>query len=98
MKEIRNNGLCIEINTSGLRKPVREMYPSESILHIAREIGVPLTLGSDAHDPADVGADFASAAELIERYGNGRISVFEARQRREVRISKLASRKTLRTA
>lgn len=98
MKEIRRNGLCIEINTSGLRKPVKEMYPSESILKIAHETGVPLTLGSDSHDPADVGADFAAASELIERYGNGRISVFSGRERREVRISNLAARKALRTA
>ncbi len=98
MKEIRKNNLCIEINTSGLRKPVEEMYPAESILQIARETGVPLTLGSDAHDPADVGADFARAVELIERYGNGRISVFERRQRREVQISKVTAGTTLRRA
>lgn len=98
MKEIRRNGLCIEINTSGLRKPVREMYPSESILAIAKEVGVPLTLGSDAHDPADVGADFAAAIELIGKYGNGRISTFERRERREVPVSSMRAEKQLRSA
>lgn len=89
MKVIRDNGLCIEINTSGLRKPVREMYPAESILAVARETGVPLTLGSDAHSPGDVGADFERAVGLIERYGNGRICVFDRRRRSEVRVSKM---------
>ncbi|MEX1139267.1 MAG: histidinol-phosphatase HisJ [Bacteroidota bacterium] len=98
MKEIRRNNLCIEINTSGLRKPVKEMYPSESILKIAHEIGVPLTLGSDAHDPADVGADFTRAIALVEQYGNGRISVFERRERSEVAVSKMRAGKTLRRA
>jgi histidinol-phosphatase (PHP family) len=87
MRVIRDNGLCIEINTSGLRKPVREMYPSESILAVAHEAGVPLTLGSDAHAPGDVAADFDRAVGLIERYGNGRICVFERRQRREVKVA-----------
>jgi len=98
MDEIRKNNLCIEINTSGLRKPIKEMYPAESILEIARETGVPLTLGSDAHDPADVGADFTRAVELIELYGNGRISVFRGRERSEVRVSKLTAGQTVRTA
>ncbi|MEX2116251.1 MAG: histidinol-phosphatase HisJ [Bacteroidota bacterium] len=98
MKEVRKNNICIEINTSGLRKPVKEMYPSEAILKIAHETGVLLTLGSDAHDPGDVGADFPKAIELIERYGNGRISVFVGRERSEVPVSKLTAGKALRRA
>jgi histidinol-phosphatase (PHP family) len=91
MSVIRDSGMCIEINTSGLRKPVREVYPSEQILAVAREFGVPITLGSDAHHPDDVARDFHLAVELIERYAGGRISVFEQRQRREERITTLKS-------
>ncbi|HLA69735.1 MAG TPA: histidinol-phosphatase HisJ [Bacteroidota bacterium] len=86
MKIIAEHGVCIEINTSGLRKPVREIYPSESILAMAKEFGVPLTLGSDAHSPEDVAKDFDKAVALVERYGGGKITVFEQRNRREVSV------------
>jgi histidinol-phosphatase (PHP family) len=88
MKVIAENGLCIEINTSGLRKPVKELYPSEAILALAKEFTIPLTLGSDAHAPDDVARDFDKAVELVERYGGGKITVFDQRNRREVVVHK----------
>lgn len=89
LESIKKNDLCLEINTSGLRKPVREVYPSESILSIAKELKIPLTLGSDAHAPDDVARDFSLGVELIERYGNGRIAVFEKRERMEVSVTRI---------
>lgn len=86
-KEVKAANMAVEINTAGLRKPVKEIYPSEQILQIIREYKIPLTLGSDAHSPDDVGRDFDLARQLIEQYGGGRISVFTNRQRSEVKIS-----------
>lgn len=91
LEAIKRNNLCIEINTSGLRKPEKETYPSEAILKIAKELRIPLTLGSDAHKPYDVGKDFDLALAFIERYGNGKICVFEKRQRKEAKVSALKS-------
>ncbi len=88
LEAIKKNDLCIEINTSGLRKPVKEIYPGEEILTIARELNIPLTIGSDAHSPEDVGRDFVLATELVERFGNGHIAIFENRVRKEIAISK----------
>jgi histidinol-phosphatase (PHP family) len=84
---IKDNGLCIEINTSGLRKPVNEIYPSREILMMIKKMEIPLTLGSDAHDPRDVGASFDLAVEMIREFGRGMISLFQRRQRTEVPIS-----------
>jgi histidinol-phosphatase (PHP family) len=89
MTQIKNAGICIEINTSGLRKPEKEMYPSERILAIARELQIPLTIGSDAHTPEDVGRDFDTIVDLVEAYGRGKISLFDKRERTEVKISRL---------
>lgn len=86
MKVIAENDLCVEINTSGLRKPVKEIYPSEDILALAKEFKIPLTLGSDAHSPEDVGRDFGQAVALVERYGAGKITIFDQRKRREVAV------------
>lgn len=85
-KVVKESGMAVEINTSGLRKPVKEIYPGEQILRIISEYEIPLTLGSDAHRPTDIGRDFDLARQLVEKYGKGKISVFTKRQRSEVRI------------
>ena len=89
MQVIRDHDLAIEINTSGLRKPVAEPYPGAELLALAKELRVPITLGSDAHVPEDVAAGFTEAVELLEHYARGRLSVFEKRQRKDVRVSRL---------
>lgn len=86
MKVIAHHDMCLEINTSGLRKPIQEIYPAEPILALAQEFRIPLTLGSDAHSPGDVARDFDKAVALVDRYGKGCITVFEQRNRREVSV------------
>jgi len=53
LKEAGKAGMAIEINTSGLRKPVGRQYPSPEILKMAALNGLKLTLGSDAHSPQE---------------------------------------------
>ncbi|MFA6542145.1 MAG: histidinol-phosphatase HisJ [Bacteroidota bacterium] len=86
LKIVKDSGMAVEINTSGLRKPVKEQYPSEQILSIVSEYHIPLTLGSDAHTPGDVGRDFDIARQLVEKYGGGKISLFTKRKRSETTI------------
>ncbi len=86
MRVIKKNDLCIEINTSGMQKPAREIYPSIAILALAKEYRIPLTLGSDAHRPEDVGRDFDIAYPLLEEYGNGKVATFSRRQRTMVKL------------
>lgn len=74
-----SNGMAIEINTSGLRKAAEEMYPSLDILKLASEKGMKLTLGSDAHIPGEVAADFADAVRLAKTAGFTELTVFEKR-------------------
>lgn len=76
----RSSGVAIEINTSGLRKPVKEIYPEISVLRIYRKHGVPIVFGSDAHAPGDVGADFAAAAELAREAGYREYCVYAKRK------------------
>lgn len=89
LHQIKKAGLCIEINTSGLRRPEHEPYPSEKVLAIAHELKIPLTLGSDAHSPDQVGMDFDVAIGLIEKYASGKISVFDRRKRTELKVTHL---------
>jgi histidinol-phosphatase (PHP family) len=63
------NDVAIEINTAGLRKDCKEMYPSPQIMRMAGEYKVPLTFGSDAHAPGEVGMNFAEAIQLARASG-----------------------------
>ena len=62
-------GCAIELNTAGLRKDCREIYPAADLLQLAFAKNVPITFGSDAHDPAEVGHAFAEAVALARRTG-----------------------------
>ena len=55
-----------EVNSAGLRYPVQEIYPGPELLQIFFAHGLPVTLGSDAHRPEDVGAGLPQALELIK--------------------------------
>jgi histidinol-phosphatase (PHP family) len=57
------------LNTAGLRKECREIYPSAELLKMARARIVPITFGSDAHAPVEVGMNFAEAVALARTVG-----------------------------
>ncbi len=61
VERVARTGTAVEINTAGLRKPVAEMYPGPDLLGLLYRSGVPLTFGSDAHRPEEVGTDFVGA-------------------------------------
>jgi histidinol-phosphatase (PHP family) len=79
-------GVAVEVNTAGLRKPVREIYPSLAFLETCRRRGVPATTGSDAHTPSDVGAGMTPARELLMRAGYDSVVVFRHRVPQEVAL------------
>lgn len=74
-------GVAIELNTAGLRKDCREIYPSRAILALAHELGVAITFGSDAHAPGEVGMDFTAAVELARSVGYRDCVRFAGRRR-----------------
>lgn len=86
LRAVRQAGMTMEVNTSGLRKPCKEIYPSARILEMAFQEKVPVTLGSDSHDPKDVGADFDKAVALIKDVGYVSIWRYESRRRIEIRL------------
>jgi histidinol-phosphatase (PHP family) len=65
----KKSGCAIELNTAGLRKDCKEIYPSRQILEFAFQKGVPITFGSDAHAPSEVGMNFAGAIQLAHDAG-----------------------------
>ncbi|HUF62819.1 MAG TPA: histidinol-phosphatase [Verrucomicrobiales bacterium] len=80
----RRRGIALEINTSGLRKPIGEAYPEPAFLELAQEAGLDLVISSDAHAPEDVGAGFPEAIDLARRAGFTHTTLFEKRRRRSI--------------
>ena len=81
LKAIANHGIAMELNASGLTKPCKEMFPAEHVLKRALELGIPLTLGSDAHDPAKLGDGLPEARRQLWDIGFRELAVFEGRRR-----------------
>ncbi len=86
VETIGKSGMCVEINTSGLRKPCHEIYPSEKLLRMCFNNGVPISFGSDAHAPEDVGNGFDQAIALARRVGYEEITRFTQRKRDSVNL------------
>lgn len=80
-------GTAIELNTAGLRKECREIYPNPQLLAMAFDRQVPITFGSDAHAPGEVGADFGQAVDLALRVGYRSSVRFEQRRRIDGAVS-----------
>lgn len=66
---LAETGTAFEINTAGLRKECRELYPAVEFLRLTRSAGVPLLINSDAHAPEEVGAGFAEAVAAAKQAG-----------------------------
>ena len=81
LRAVKESDVAIEVSTAGLRKPCREIYPSEEFLRLTQQLEIPITLGSDAHIPPDTGADFDKAVALARRCGYDKICRFTKRQR-----------------
>ena len=50
----RDTGRRVELSTAGWRKGVGDYYPARGLLERFCRAGVPITVGSDAHVPADM--------------------------------------------
>ena len=93
LDRIAATGIAMEINTSGLHKVIREMNPGPIFLKEMCERQIPVVIGSDAHVPERVGADFEQALDNLEAAGYRSTLVFAERRAREIPIS--LSRETL---
>jgi histidinol-phosphatase (PHP family) len=80
----KKHNCAIELNTAGLRKDCKEIYPNCEILQLAFQKGVPITFGSDAHVPGEVGMNFAEAVQLARSVGYQESCRFTQRKRRLV--------------
>lgn len=74
-------GKGIELNTAGLAKGMREPNPCMGVIRRYRELGGEVvTVGSDAHSPAQVARSFDRAAGFLRDCGFRHYAVFSGRK------------------
>lgn len=75
----------IEVNTSGLYYACNEMFPSPVLLEMMCRAGVPCTVGTDAHTPANVTRNIEDAYRLMYEAGYREVTVpMRGRDRRTI--------------
>jgi len=79
LRAIKETNMVIELNGAGLRKPIKEIYPSQTLLEVAYELNIPITFSSDAHSVEQVGFGYNKAIEIAKRVGYTKAVTFEQR-------------------
>ena len=78
-KKIIEKGLCLEINTSGLRQDMGVTMPDYDLVKLYRDCGGELiTVGSDAHEPQDIGMNISDVYTMAKDIGFKYITVYSS--------------------
>jgi histidinol-phosphatase (PHP family) len=74
---VKQKGCIVEVNTRGIYKGrSNELFPNLTALKRIKELGIPVTLSSDAHAPEDLSKEFPHALEVIKSAGIKELMVF----------------------
>lgn len=74
---VKQKGCIVEVNTRGIYKGrSNEFFPNLTALKRIRELGIPVTLSSDAHAPEDLSKEFPYALEVIKNAGIQELMIF----------------------
>lgn len=79
-KSIIEQGIALEVNSSGLRQPYGDLFPGYRLIRRYRELGGAfVSLGSDAHSADFLGFGINAAAEMAKTAGIRYLVYFEER-------------------
>jgi histidinol-phosphatase (PHP family) len=78
-----SSGTCLEVSSAGLRRPVEEAYPAMTLLKMACERGVGITLASDAHEPEEVASRYDELVSWAREAGYTKLTIFDQRTGRQ---------------
>ncbi len=81
MEDIKLSNMVLEINSAGLRKPIKEQYPSKELLELAYDLDIPITFGSDAHAISQIGYGYEDVKALAKDIGYKECVYFKNKQR-----------------
>jgi histidinol-phosphatase (PHP family) len=87
MDTIEKTEKVVEINTSGILKGLSNHFPSDFIVKELIQRKIPLTLGSDAHKPEQVGFMFDNFINKAKKWNLTHLYLFNKRELQPVRIT-----------
>lgn len=67
---VEKSEMAIEINHSGLYKPVNERYPNDRLIEEILNRQIPITFGSDSHDPKLIGYKFEETLQKLSHFAS----------------------------
>ena len=87
---LKSHRVGIEVNPSGWRHGIRDVYPIKGFLETANKAGVEkVTIGSDCHSWESLGKNTLKAARRLEEAGYDHLCVFEGRRNRKIDLSEV---------
>ena len=81
LQAIKKSNMVLELNAAGLRKPIGEIYPSQSLLEVAYELDIPITFSSDAHAVEQIGFKYEQVTRLAKEVGYTKAVTFQGRDK-----------------
>lgn len=89
LKTLRDNGMVMEISAAGMRKPCHDFYPCPTIMAMAAEMHVPVTLVSDAHGVEEIGKNYAQLVNYAKAFGFKEHTIFANGKRSQLPICRV---------
>jgi len=86
IKAIKKSRMVVEISSAGLRKPVKEIYPSPKLMELLSEYDIPITFSSDAHHPKQVGFNSYKIEQYAKSYGYNECAIFRGKDKHMIKI------------
>jgi histidinol-phosphatase (PHP family) len=83
---VKEKNIVMEINTSGLFKPIGDQYPSRWIIEKAFKRGIEVSVGSDSHKPEAVCQGFELVGKMLKEIGYDNVCTFKKRKKEYVPI------------
>ncbi len=81
LKAVKKANMAVEINAAGLRKEVKEQYPSKEILEMCYGLEIPIVFSSDAHSIEQIGFAREALEGLAKEVGYTKCAAYTARDR-----------------
>lgn len=79
LAKISYKNITVELNTSGWNHKANEFYPNPALLKKCLDNKIRITIGSDAHQPRQVGRHFDKAIAMLLETGYRRVTAFTRR-------------------
>ncbi len=81
IKAIKKADMVVEINSAGLRKPVKEIYPGNEIMELISEYDISVTFSSDAHRMEEINYKKDETVALAKKFGYTKCAIFREREK-----------------